>query len=103
MKWLKQVLDWLVGAGKTLLTAICEAVVDRAKEVSKDEALVDLCLNAVKAAAKEGLTGRKAWVKARDNLVEALKRTGRELGDCAIDTALQLTYAAWKAEGKPEA
>mgnify|MGYP001777615060 CR=1 FL=1 len=103
MSWLKQVWEWIVGVGRTLLTAICEAVVDRAKEVAEDKALVDLCLNAVKAAAKEGLTGEKAWVKAREELVAALKRAGRELGDCAIDTALQLTYAAWKAEGKPEA
>ena len=103
MKWLKQVWEWIVGVGRTLLATICEAVVDRAKEVAEDEALVDLCLNAVKAAAKEGLTGEKAWVKAREELVAALKRAGRELGDCAIDTALQLTYATWKALGKPEA
>ena len=44
----------------------------------------------------EGLTGDKAWVKARDELVKALERAGRQLGDCAIDTALQLAYDAYK-------
>lgn len=93
---LKKLWNWLVGSVKTLLEAICEAAVARAKEVAQDEELVNLCLNAIQAAATEGLTGDKAWVKARDELTAALKRAGRELGDCAIDTALQLAYDAWK-------
>ncbi len=96
MNLLKKLWNWICGVGRTLLTAICEAVVDRAKEVAKDEELVNLCLNAIQAAAAEGLTGDKAWVRARDELVAALKRAGRELGDCAVDTALQLAYDAWK-------
>lgn len=103
MNWLKNLWNWVCGVGRTLLAAICEAVVDRAKTVAQDEELVNLCLNAIQAAATEGLTGDKAWVRARDELVAALKRAGRELGDCAIDTALQLTYDTWKALGKPEA
>lgn len=96
MSWLKKLWNWVCGVGRTLLMAICEKVVDRAKEVAEDKELVNLCLNAIQAAASEGLTGDKAWVKARDELVAALKRAGRELGDCAIDTALQLAYDAWK-------
>ena len=81
---------------KTLLLAVCEAVVSRAKTVAEDEELVNLCLTAIQAAITEGLTGDKAWVYARDKLVASLKSTGRELGDCAIDTALQCVYDAWK-------
>lgn len=96
MNWLKRLWNWVCGFGRTLLKAICEKVVDRAKEVAEDEELVNLCLNAIQAAATEGLTGDKAWVKARDELVKALERAGRQLGDCAIDTALQLAYDAYK-------
>lgn len=96
MSWLKKLWNWVCGFGRTLLMAICEKVVDRAKEVAEDEELVNLCLNAIQAAATEGLTGDKAWVKARDELVKALERAGRQLGDCAIDTALQLAYDAYK-------
>lgn len=96
MNWLKQLWNWIKGGVKTLLVAICEKVVARAKEVAQDEELVNLCLTAIQAAATEGLTGDKAWVRALDELTAALKRAGRELGDCAIDTALQLAYDAWK-------
>lgn len=96
MNWMKKLWDWIKGGVRTLLVAICEKVVDRAKDVAADEELVNLCLNAIQAAATEGLTGDKAWVRARDELTAALKRAGRELGDCAIDTALQLVYDSWK-------
>lgn len=96
MSWLKKLWNWVCGFGRTLLMAIREKVVDRAKEVAEDEELVNLCLNAIQAAATEGLTGEKAWVRARDELVKALERAGRQLGDCAIDTALQLAYDAYK-------
>lgn len=96
MNWLKQLWNWIKGGVKTLLVAICEKVVARAKEVAQDEELVNLCLTAIQAAATEGLTGDKAWVRARDELTAALKRAGRELGDCAIDTALQVVYDGWK-------
>lgn len=96
MNWLKKLWNWVCGVGRTLLMAICEKVVDRAKEVAEDKELVNLCLNAIQAAATEGLTGEKAWVRARDELVAAIKRAGRELGDCAIDTALQVVYDSWK-------
>ena len=65
-------------------------------ERAEDEELVNLCLTAIQAAITEGLTGDKAWVYARDKLVAALKSTGRDLGDCLIDTALQCVYDAWK-------
>ena len=37
------------------------------------------------------------WIcgKARD-FIDDLKAAGRDLGDCAIVTALQNAYAAWK-------
>ena len=59
MSWLKKLWNWVCGFGRTLLMAICEKVVDRAKEVAEDEELVNLCLNAIQAAATEGLTGDK--------------------------------------------
>lgn len=40
---------------------------------------------------------------ARNKFVIALREAGRELGDCAIDTALQTVYSAWKSRGYPEA
>ena len=54
----------------------------------------------MRTAVAEGLTGEKAWVYARERLVAALKEAGRELGDCAIDTALQTVYDAWKHRGE---
>ena len=96
MDWLRKLWDWIKGGVRTLLTVVCEAVVRRAQAVAEDEELVDLCLEAVQAAVMEGLTGEKAWVFARDRLVEGLKAAGRELGDCSVDTALQCVYDAWK-------
>lgn len=96
MNWLKELWDWIVGGVKTLLTKVCEAVLERAKQIAEDERLVNLALEAIEAAVKEGLTDEKAWVFARDKLVEGLKRAGIQLGDCAIDTTLQLVYDAWK-------
>lgn len=96
MDWLKKLWDWIRGGVKTLLMAICEKVIERAKQVAEDQELVNLCLEAIQAAVAEGLAGEKAWVYARDRLVAALKAAGRELGDCAIDTALQAVYDAWK-------
>ena len=96
MNWLKKLWDWIKGGVRTLLMAVCEAVVARAKAVAEDKELVNLCLTAIQAAITEGLTGEKAWAYARDQLVQALKRSGRVLGDCAIDTALQCVYDAWK-------
>lgn len=96
MNLLKKAWDWLCGTVKDILSSVCDAVLERAKEISKDRGLVAMALEAVKAAALEGLTGEKAWVRARDIFTVALKSAGRELGDCAIDTTLQLTYDAWK-------
>lgn len=96
MNWLKSLWDWICGAAKSLLATVCDAVITKAKELAEDKQLVSLALDAVQAAAAEGLTGDKAWVAARDRFVAALKAAGRELGNCAIDTALQSTYNAWK-------
>ena len=93
---IKKIWDWLVGGVKSLLDAILDTILDEAKRLTKDKDLVALALEAVKAAAREGLTGEKAWVAARDRLTTALKEAGRELGDCAIDTTLQVVYNAWK-------
>ena len=93
---LKKIWDWLVGGVKSLLDAILDTILDEAKRLTEDKDLVALALEAVKAAAHEGLTGEKAWVAARDRLTTALKEAGRQLGDCAIDTTLQTVYSAWK-------
>ena len=91
--------NWVKGAVKSIVETVAEAVVARAKEIAKDKDLINLALNAVMAAAKDGLTGDDAWVKARDQFTDALKKAGYELGNCAIDTTLQCVYAAWK-DGK---
>lgn len=96
MKWLRRAWDWLCGVGKGLLSAVCEAVVARAREIARDRDLVSLALAGVAEARKDGLKGEAAWARAREVFVEGLKAAGRELGDCAVDTALQLAYDAWK-------
>lgn len=101
MNWLKNAWNWILGKVKTVLLDVIDAIVEKAKDLTNDTELISACLNGIKAAAKEGLTGDKAWVRARDILVEELKKAGRELGDCALDTALQSTYSAWRALGKP--
>lgn len=103
MSWLKSAWNWICGAVRTLLGDVLTAVVKRAKEMAADTDLMGAALDAVMAAAHEGLTGDKAWVAARDKLVAKLAEIGKEVGDTAIDTALQSTYDAWKALGKPEA
>jgi hypothetical protein len=96
MKWLKSVWNWICGGVKGLLGVVAKSIIERAKAIAKEKDLVELALVAIAAAAKEGLTGDKAWVKARDEFTKALKESGKELGDCAIDTVLQVTYDAWK-------
>lgn len=100
MNWLTNAWNWIWGKLKSLLADVADAIVERAKEIASDRDLVGLALDAVKAAAAEGLTGDKAWAAARDRFLEALKAAGRELGDCAVDTTLQLTYDAWKKSRK---
>lgn len=96
MSWLKKLWDAIWGGVKTVILAVVEAVAKRTKEITDDTELVQMCVNAIEAAVKEGLTGEKAWVYARDNLVKALQDAGRQMGDCAIDTALQVIYDGWK-------
>ena len=54
MKWLKDLWNWLKSGVRTLLMAVCEAVVARAKTVAEDEELVNLCLTAIQAASAKG-------------------------------------------------
>lgn len=100
MNWLKKLWNAIWGGVKTVLMAVIEAVSKRTKEITDDTELVQLCVDAIEAAVREGLTGEKAWVYARDNLVAAMKKAGRQMGDCAIDTALQLIYDGWKNSQK---
>lgn len=103
MNLLKNIWNWIVGSVKSLLDTVLDAVLDRAKQIAADKDIAGLALNAVKAAAKQGLTGDAAWTDARDRFTAALRDAGRELSDVAIDTTLQSIYAAWKSLGKPEA
>ena len=99
--FLSKLLSFLGFTAKALLKAVASAVLSRAKEQAQDGELLALALEACQAAAKEGLTGEKAWVSARDKLTSALAQAGRTLADTALDTALQTTYDAWKSLGKP--
>lgn len=103
MNWLKDIWNWICGKVRDLVSAVVDAVVAKAKALAADKELAGLALDAVRAAAKQGLTGDAAWVEARNRFVTALKEAGRELGDTAIDTTLQNIYAGWKELGKPEA
>lgn len=96
MTMIKKLWAWLWGGVRTVLMAVVEAVARRTKEITDDTELVQMCVNAIEAAVREGLTGEKAWVYARDRLVASLKAAGRQMGDCAIDTALQVIYDGWK-------
>ena len=103
MNILKSIWNWLCGAFKTLLDAVLDAVIEKAKDVAEDKKIASLALDAVKAAAHQGLTGDKAWTAARDKFTADLIDAGETLSDTAIDTTLQLIYSAWKELGKPEA
>lgn len=96
MNWLKELWDWIKGGVKTVVMAVADAVGKRVKAIVDDTQLIELGVAAVEAAVKEGLTGEQAWVFARDRFTAALKEAGREMGDCAIDTALQVIYDGWK-------
>lgn len=86
------------GGVSSLLKAVKTRIVSIAETLANDDELVELALSCVVAAAKEGLTGEKAWVSARDALVSALKEKGKALGNSEIDTLLQLVYSAYKKE-----
>ena len=103
MNILKSIWNWLTSTLRTLLDAVLDAVIEKAKDVAEDKKIASIALDAVKAAAHQGLTGEKAWTAARDKFTAALKDAGETLTDTAIDTTLQLVYAAWKDLGKPEA
>lgn len=102
MDWLKNLWNWLVGKAKALLACVLDEVIEQAKEIAEEKELAALALDAVQAAAREGLMGDKAWTVARDRFVKAFKEAGKELTDTAIDTLLQNVYSAWKRLGKPE-
>lgn len=102
MNWLKKLWNWVCGVAKTLLDKIVGQVIDRVRDIVKNRELTALALEAVKAAAHEGLTGQKAWVAARDRLTAALKAAGIEVAAVTIDTTIQVVYDAWKALGYPE-
>lgn len=88
--------DFFKGVGRSLLVTITSTIITKAKAIAEDKDLVNLALQAVQAAATEGLTGEKAWTTARNALTASLKEAGRDLGNCTIDTILQTTYDAWK-------
>lgn len=96
MDWLKSIWDWLCGKVRTLVDDLIAAIKDKVLDIIEDRELLELCVDAIEAAIREGLTDEKAWVFARDKLVAALKAKGRELSDCLLDTALQTAYAAYK-------
>ena len=96
MNWLKRLWSAIWGGVKTVILAVVEAVAKRTKEITDDTELVQLCVDAIEAAVKEGLTGEQAWVYAREKLVAGLKDAGRQMGNCAVDTALQVIYDGWK-------
>lgn len=102
MDWLKRLWDWVWGVAKGLLDAVLDKVLERAKEILARREVAALALEAVRAAAHEGLTGEKAWASARDRFVAALREAGAELAGVAVDTTLQAVYDAWKALGYPE-
>lgn len=96
MDWLKGIWDWIVGKVRTFVDDLIVAIKDKVRDIIEDRELLTLCVDAIEAAIREGLTGDKAWVFARDKLVAGLKAKGRELSDCLLDTALQNAYAAYK-------
>lgn len=96
MDWLKSIWNWLCGKVRTLVDDLIAAIKDKILDIIEDRELLELCVDAIEAAIREGLTDEKAWVFARDKLVEGLKASGRELSDCMLDTALQNAYAAYK-------
>ena len=79
MSWLKKLWNAIWGGVKTVILAVIDAVAKRTKEITDDTELVQMCVNAIEAAVKEGLTGEKAWVYAREKLVAALKDAGRQM------------------------
>lgn len=96
MNILKSIWNWLCGAVADFIDDLISAMKDKILDITSDRELLQLCVDAIEAAIREGLTGDKAWVFARDRLTSALKTAGKELTDCALDTALQNAYAAYK-------
>lgn len=93
--WLKNLF---VSTAKALFTIAADFVYSKAISIINDKELQALALAAVKAAAKRALTGDKAWVAARDAFTAALAAKGKDIGNAAIDTLLQLAYYCFKNE-----
>lgn len=96
MNILKSIWNWLCGVVADFIDDLIATMKDKILDITSDRELLNLCVEAIEAAIREGLTGEKAWTYARDRLTTALKAAGKELTNCAIDTALQNAYAAYK-------
>lgn len=102
MNIFKKVWNYLFGKVKDLLTAVIDFAFTSTKDILEDKELMALALDAIKAAAKDQLTGEKAFTTARDKFVEAAKAAGREIKDSTVNYIIELVYNSWKNLGKPE-
>jgi hypothetical protein len=102
MSIFKTMWNYLFGKVKDLLAQVIDFAFTTTKDILDDKELMALALDAIKAAAKEQLTGEKAFVAARDKFVNAAKDAGKELKDSTVNYIIELVYNSWKNLGKPE-
>lgn len=102
MNIFKKVWNYLFGKVKDLLTAVIDFAFTSTKDILEDKELIALALDAIKAAAKDQLTGENAFVAARDKFTTAAKEAGKELKDSTVNYIIELVYNSWKSLGKPE-
>ncbi len=95
MSIFSKVWNWFVGVAKAAWEIVAPAVKQAAVDFVNDPKLQRAAHEAVYAAARQGLTGDKAWVTARDTLVAQLKAAGIQAAANWIDTILQNAYFAF--------
>ena len=86
----------ITGFFKDLLTKIFPHIKSAAKAFIMDEAIQTAAYRCAEAAMREGLTGDKAWVYARDELVRVLGGKAKGIATNWIDTVLQNAVFALK-------
>ncbi len=95
MSFWTTIANFFKKAVKALWSFAAPGLRQAASDFVNNPQLQQAAREAVYAAARQGLTGDKAWVSARDNLTAQLKDTGIKVAANWIDTLLQNAYFAF--------
>lgn len=96
MNWLKKLWDWLRPKLARLFVLTAQNVAQEVLDLINDATLQHAALEAVKAAAADGLKGNEAFDAALAKLSAALRAEGRDLATHVKDTLIQNAYCVFR-------